>query len=114
MANKGGWGRDDDEPSGLRLEQARFDPEFAKYSPTTVTTISTHHLIYSLAGLILGLVCVVGGIVLFLNGVAGSTSWTAKMLGAESEISDAAPGAVLFIVGLFIVFVTRYVVKVQK
>ncbi len=69
---------------------------------------------YSMAGLILGLVCVVGGIVLFLHGVGGSTSWTAKILGLESKLSDAAPGAVLFVVGLFVVWVTKFDVKAQK
>jgi len=33
---------------------------------------------------------------------------------AESSINDAAPGAVLFVVGLFFVLITRYVVKVGK
>ena len=56
---------------------------------------------YSMAALVLGLLIVLGGIVLFLNGVVGSTSWTAKIIGIESSISDAAPGAVLFVVGLF-------------
>ncbi|HKX83235.1 MAG TPA: hypothetical protein VJL58_03355, partial [Pyrinomonadaceae bacterium] len=51
--------------------------------------------------------CIVGGVVLGLNGVAGSTSWTAKLLGMESSINDAAPGVVLFIVGLFIVYATK-------
>ena len=40
--------------------------------------------------------------------------WTAKFLGASSQILDAAPGAVLFIVGLFIVFVTRYKVTSSR
>ncbi len=71
-------------------------------------------LIYSIAGLVLGLVCIIGGIILFLRGITGSTSWTAKIIGAESKVSDAAPGAILFIVGLFIVFVTRYIVKVKN
>ena len=88
--------------------------DFAQKHPDTVKTLSTHQLIYSVAGLILGFACVIGGIILFLNGVVGSTSWTAKFLGAESNISDAAPGAVLFIVGLFIVFITRYVIKVHR
>src|SRR5262245_5157477 len=87
---------------------------FAEKNPGTVERLSKHHLIYSLLGLVLGLVCVVGGIVLFLHGVVGSTSWTAKAFGAESHITDAAPGAVLFIVGLFIVFSTRYVFKVIR
>ena len=75
---------------------------------------SLYQLIYSLCGLILGLVCVVGGIILFLNGIAGSTSWTAKIIGAKSEISDAAPGVVLFIVGLFVVLITRFNIKIKK
>lgn len=68
-------------------------------------------LIYSLGGLVLGLVCIIGGIVLFLHGITGATSWTAKFIGAESSISDAAPGAILFVVGLFIVWITRFGVK---
>jgi len=87
---------------------------FAKKHPGTVEKLAQHHFIYSIAGLALGLVCIIGGIVLFLNGIAGATSWTAKFIGAERKISDAAPGAVLFIVGLFIVFVTRFVVKIPK
>jgi hypothetical protein len=72
-----------------------------------------YQLIYSIGGLVLGLVCIVGGIILFLRGVTGSTSWTAKVLGLQSSISDAAPGAVLFIVGLFIMFVTRFIIKTR-
>jgi hypothetical protein len=87
---------------------------FAAKHPSHLERLSKDQLTYSISGLILGGICVVGGIVLFLNGVAGSTSWTAKILSAESNVSDAAPGAVLFIVGLFVVFSTRYVLRVQK
>jgi hypothetical protein len=73
-----------------------------------------YQLIYSSAGLVLGLVCIIGGVILFLHGVTGATSWTAKVIGLQSNISDAAPGAVLFIVGLFIVFITRFVVKANR
>ena len=93
---------------------ASMSDNFASKHPGTVRTLSIHQLIYSITGLVLGLVCVIGGIVLFLNGVVGSTNWTANFLGVESNISDAAPGAILFLVGLFIVFVTRYVIKIRK
>lgn len=73
-----------------------------------------HRFIYSMAGLILGCACVIGGIALFLNGVAGSSSWTAKMLGGDSTLTDAAPGAILFVVGLLVVFLTRYKVSVDR
>jgi len=71
-------------------------------------------LIYSLAGLVLGLVCIIGGIVLFFNNITGSTSWVAKIIGLNSSVTNAAPGAVLFIVGLFIVYITKFDVKVMK
>jgi hypothetical protein len=62
---------------------------------------------YAMLGLILGLASIVGGVTLCLHGVAGSTAWTASFLGAQSNINDAAPGVVLFIVGLFMILVTR-------
>jgi len=70
--------------------------------------------IYSMTGLFLGLFSMIGGIILFLNGITGSTSWTAKILGNESSITDAAPGAVLFVVGLFVIIATRYKVTVER
>jgi hypothetical protein len=76
--------------------------------------IVRHQLIYSLSGLTLGLACVVGGLILTLYGVTGSAGWTAKVLGLESKLSDAAPGVVLFIVGLFVVWATRFSVKSRK
>lgn len=82
--------------------------------PHTYQEFARLHLTYSLSGLVLGLACVIGGIVLCLHSVVGSTSWTAKFVGAESNISDATPGVVLFVVGLFVVWVTRFSVKAEK
>lgn len=77
-------------------------------NPRAYERFALYHLIYSICGLVLGLACVLGGIVLFIRGISGSTSWTASIIGAESTITDAAPGAVLFIVGLFVVLITRF------
>jgi hypothetical protein len=68
---------------------------------------------YAKCGLVLGLASIIGGLILCLNGVVGTTSWTAKLLGLESQINDAAPGVVLFIVGIFYVFITRPKVKMK-
>lgn len=68
---------------------------------------------YAMLGLILGLASIVGGIIMGLHGVAGSTSWTASVLGLSSSVNDAAPGVVLFIVGLFMVWVTKANVKLK-
>jgi hypothetical protein len=68
---------------------------------------------YGMLGLILGIATIIGGIVLCLNGVAGATSWTASLLGLESRINDAAPGVVLFITGIFFVWITKPKVKIR-
>jgi hypothetical protein len=71
-------------------------------------------LIYSLAGLVFGLACIVGGILLFFHGVAGSSSWVGEFIGVQSKLSDAAPGTVLFVVGLAVVWLTRFSVRVRQ
>ena len=68
---------------------------------------------YAKLGLVLGLACIIGGIILGLNGVGGATSWTAKLLGLESQINDAAPGVVLFIVGVFYVWITKPKIRMR-
>ncbi len=69
-------------------------------------------LMYSLAGLVLGFTCIMGGVVLFFHGVTGSSSWVGRFLGVESKLSDAAPGTVLFVVGLLVVWLTRFQIRV--
>jgi hypothetical protein len=71
-------------------------------------------LIYSLAGLVVGLACVVGGLGLFLHGIVGSSSWVGDFIGIQSKLADAAPGTVLFIVGLLVVWLTRFSVRVKQ
>jgi len=69
--------------------------------------------LYGMLGLVLGLASIIGGVILCLNGVTGSTSWTARVLGLESQINDAVPGVVLFIVGLFMIWVTKPKVRLK-
>ncbi|SRR5258707_9491265 len=66
---------------------------------------------YATLGLVLGLCAILGGTILALHGIVGHASWTAGLLGFESKINDAAPGAILFIVGVFFVFITKPHVK---
>jgi|GEM_PF-1944244 len=68
---------------------------------------------YAMLALILGLTSMIGGVILGIRGVTGSTSWTAKLLGLSSTINDAAPGVVLFVVGLFMVWATRPKIKLR-
>jgi len=76
--------------------------------------LATLQLVYSLAGLVLGLACVIGGILLFFHGVVGTSSWVGEVIGVKSKLSDAAPGTVLFVVGLAVVFLTRFSVRVRQ
>jgi C4-dicarboxylate transporter len=68
---------------------------------------------YAKLGLALGLASIIAGTILGLHGVTGATSWTAKVLGLESKINDAAPGVVLFIVGIFYVWITKPKIKLK-
>lgn len=67
--------------------------------------------VYSMTGLLLGLACIVAGVVLGLSGVAGHTSWTASALGLSTSMTDAAPGVIIFVVGIFFVWMTRFKVR---
>jgi len=70
--------------------------------------------IYAWAGLVLGGLGLVLGAVLCLNGVVGSTSWTMKVLGAESQINDAIPGVVFALIGFFFVWATKPKVRLKQ
>jgi hypothetical protein len=105
-------------PLGEEMVSAKPD---AHSVPTTAGSASERLLLeavrkeygYARLGIFLGLASIIGGCVLSLNGVAGSTSWTAKLLGLENQINDAAPGVVLFIVGIFLVLITKPKVKME-
>jgi hypothetical protein len=60
---------------------------------------------------------IIGGIILFLSGVIGGTNWTVKILSggncAGNCFSDVGPGVALFIVGLGMVWMSKYIAKVQ-
>jgi hypothetical protein len=85
-----------------------------KHPEPLADKLSQRQLVYSLAGLVLGLLCVLGGVLLFTLGISGTVSWTARFLAAQSHIVDAAPGVILFVIGLFIVCLTRFRVVMKK
>lgn len=82
--------------------------------PKILEKVISFQFIYSLAGLIMGALCLVSGTFLLCSGVVGSTSWTANVLGFESSISDAGPGLIIALIGLFIIFITRFCIKFTK
>ena len=88
---------------------------------TTITDIKFwrralhYQFVYSVLGLLLGLACILSGVTLYLHGVTGNTkSWTASILGLKSSVSDMPAGAVLFVTGFLIVYITRYIVEPES
>jgi hypothetical protein len=60
---------------------------FCSVSPetdnNTQLALAKYQLIYSTIGLVLGLVCILGGIYLFIQGVSGEMNWSFKLLESE-------------------------------
>src|SRR5256886_11869247 len=57
-------------------------------------------LIYSLAGLVFGLACVVAGTLLFFHGGSGSSRWGCGFIGVPRQPSGCPPRTRRFLVGL--------------
>lgn len=99
----------EDEDNEIRF--SLVDPSVDK---KTQVELAKYQLMYSSLGLVAGVLFVLAGLVLFFMGISGSIEWSAKLLGASSSMANAAPGVVLFIVGLFTIFITRYRFKHVK
>lgn len=68
-----------------------------------------YKFLYSTMGLVLGLISILCGSYLFINGIIiGSTQFSALIFGNKAQLTDAAPGTILFVIGLFLVITTRY------
>ena len=70
-----------------------------------------YQFIYSMVGLIIGVLCIMSGLLLFIKGVTGSTDLLVQAPGLRTRALNAAPGAILFIVGIFFVALTRLSIK---
>lgn len=87
---------------GVEVPSDQVDKDFWRL-------VLLYQFLYSLAGLIAGLACVIGGMFLFLNGIQGGGSWSADVFGVK--ITDAAPGVVLFILGIVLAQITAFTVR---
>jgi len=104
--------------SGVASDVGRVEPlpeqvPRHSHSAAIVASAVRGEYIYASLGLVLGLAAIIFGSVLCLNGVVGKTSWSASLFGLTSKINDAAPGVVLFIVGLFMIVATRPKIKLK-
>ena len=79
-----------------------------KGPPEYIKEALLFQFIYSIFGLILSVICIIGGISLFIMGIKGNIDWTSSFFGFESKVINAAPGVILFIVGLLLALITKY------
>ena len=67
---------------------------------------------YSMAGLTAGLACIIGGVLMILNGVTGLGEWSADFMGVK--LNNATPGVAMFAIGVVLVHVTKLTVKIVR
>jgi len=70
-----------------------------------------YQFLYSVLGLVTGLACELMGTILFIGGITGTGHWTATLFGIQ--ITDAAPGVVLFIMGVAAWQFTKFDISVE-
>ncbi|HEY9715489.1 MAG TPA: hypothetical protein V6C72_18590 [Chroococcales cyanobacterium] len=73
--------------------------------------VMLYQFCYSMLGLLTGLACEVGGMILFIGGITNNAHWTTSLFGIQ--ITDAAPGTVLFLIGLACWQFTRFDVSIS-
>ena len=85
-------------------------------SPALIEKFARQHFIYSMYGLSVGLSCVLGGFLLLCLDIGQPIKNVVLKVCPflSTELVEAAPGAILIIVGLFIAWITRYKIKVKK
>jgi hypothetical protein len=96
-----------------KIEEVELSQKFAEQNPELARDLAKREGSKSTLGLVIGLICVVGGIALIYAGVEGSIDWTLKVMGLESKLAKASPGVVLSVAGVIIIWITRfrYIVK---
>jgi hypothetical protein len=100
------------------LEQFHPDPTLAISAPASTPAApeiaavkSGHH--YTLVGIVVGVVMVLLGGGVFYLGITGVVTWPASALGFTSQLVNASPGIVLFVVGLVAIWSSRRKVAVE-
>jgi hypothetical protein len=93
----------------MTVTQKAFDTEAGRAAVR-------YEFIYSVLGLALGMACVVFGSVLLihLGNTANTKSWKATFLGFHSSAYGVPAGILFVLVGLFIVAITAYRLKVTR
>jgi GYF domain 2 len=100
------------------LEQFHPDPTLAISAPASTPAASGIAAVksgrhYALVGILAGVVMVLLGGGVFYLGITGVVTWPARARGFTSQLVNASPGFVLFIVGLVAIWSSRRKVAVE-
>jgi hypothetical protein len=100
------------------LEGFHPDPAFAISAPASTVAEPGSAAVkggrrYAFVGILVGALMILLGGGLFLLGITGVMTWVARALGFTSKFVDASPGAVLFIVGLLVIWNSRRRVAIE-
>lgn len=96
---------------GCRMVDREWEAIMTDFDPEIHRLGMKLKFVYSLVGLLVGVSCIFAGVILGLAGVVGHTSWTASALGFSTNMTDATPGVIVFVVGIFFVLITRFKIK---
>jgi hypothetical protein len=83
-------------------------------SPALQRDFVRQQFIVSMASLALGTISLLLGAVLAICGLTGAIQWSFSAFGLKSNLADAGPGALLCIVGLLIIALNRFSIKIRK
>jgi hypothetical protein len=95
-----------------KISSVRMTDDIAKTA--FGSRVEKHQYNISLIALFLGTIIFIGGLILFFHSLNGRTKWVVSFLGIHSELSDAPPGIVLCIIGLFVIYINRYSININK
>ena len=70
--------------------------------------------VVSMAAMTLGAIAIVCGAALTWLGLEGTIQWSFSAFGVKSKLADAGPGALLFVVGVLIIALNRFSVRIRK
>jgi len=74
----------------------------------TINRLSRRELIIAILGFVFGVVIILLGIILLLNIDRGEIELLVKIIGLHIEVTSAPPGIVISLIGLIVIYITRY------
>lgn len=69
--------------------------------------------VYSIVGLLLGIGCIITGIILLIKGILLKQDFNIKVFNFESNLTNTSVGVILFLIGILVIFITKFSIKAK-